>query len=101
LAGGTGHRADAQPDPAGHGRRAGAGGWAGASGPAPFAEGEQVRYDAPQPEVLEPVRPQAMSLKVVFEDEHLMVIDKPAGLVVHPAPGHADGTLVNALLAHV
>ena len=37
---------------------------------------------------------------MVFEDEHLIVIDKPAGLVVHPAPGHASGTLVNALIAH-
>jgi 23S rRNA pseudouridine1911/1915/1917 synthase len=39
-------------------------------------------------------------LKIVFEDEHLLVIDKPAGLVVHPAAGHESGTLVNALLAH-
>ena len=37
---------------------------------------------------------------MLFEDEHLIVLVKPAGLVVHPAPGHADGTLVNALLAH-
>jgi 23S rRNA pseudouridine1911/1915/1917 synthase len=39
-------------------------------------------------------------LRVVFEDEHLVVVDKPPGLVVHPAAGHDDGTLVNALLAH-
>jgi 23S rRNA pseudouridine1911/1915/1917 synthase len=39
-------------------------------------------------------------LRVVFEDAHLVVVDKPAGLVVHPAAGHDDGTLVNALLAH-
>lgn len=44
--------------------------------------------------------PQAMALAVVFEDAHLLVIDKPAGLVVHPAPGHWQGTLLNALLAH-
>ena len=43
---------------------------------------------------------QAMDLAVVFEDRHLIVIDKPAGLVVHPAPGTPDNTLVNALLAH-
>lgn len=43
--------------------------------------------------------PQAMSLNVVFEDAHLMVIDKPAGLVVHPAPGNWSGTLLNGLLA--
>ena len=47
-------------------------------------------------------RPQAeaIPLRVVYEDDRLMVIDKPAGLVTHPAPGHATGTLVNALLAH-
>lgn len=45
-------------------------------------------------------RPQAMNLSVVYEDDHLIVIDKPAGLVVHPAPGNPDQTLVNALLAH-
>lgn len=43
---------------------------------------------------------QDIALNVVFEDEHLIVVDKPAGLVVHPAAGHADGTLVNALLHH-
>ncbi len=41
---------------------------------------------------------EAISLDIVYEDEHLLVINKPAGLVVHPAAGHADGTLVNALL---
>jgi len=45
-------------------------------------------------------RPQPMALAVVFEDEHLMVIDKPAGLVVHPAAGNWSGTLLNGLLAH-
>jgi len=45
-------------------------------------------------------RPEAMALSTLFEDEHLMVIDKPAGLVVHPAAGHWGGTLLNALLAH-
>jgi 23S rRNA pseudouridine1911/1915/1917 synthase len=43
---------------------------------------------------------QDIPLRVVFEDEHLLVLDKPPGLVVHPAAGHEDGTLVNALLAH-
>jgi 23S rRNA pseudouridine1911/1915/1917 synthase len=43
---------------------------------------------------------QPIPLAIRFEDEHLIVLDKPAGLVVHPAPGNADGTLVNALLAH-
>lgn len=41
-----------------------------------------------------------LPLAIAFEDAHLIVIDKPAGLVVHPAPGHASGTLVNALLHH-
>jgi len=45
-------------------------------------------------------KPEAIDLSVLHEDEHLIVIDKAAGLVVHPAPGHAGGTLVNALLAH-
>lgn len=43
---------------------------------------------------------QAIDLVIAYEDEHLLVVDKPAGLVVHPAVGHADGTLVNALLHH-
>lgn len=49
-----------------------------------------------------PARPaaQAMALDILFEDRDLIVLDKPAGLVVHPAPGNADGTLVNGLLAH-
>lgn len=46
-------------------------------------------------------RPEPMPLDVVFEDEHLMVLDKPPGLVVHPAPGHWSGTLLNGLLAHL
>lgn len=45
-------------------------------------------------------RPQALPLAVLYEDEHLLVLDKPAGLVVHPAPGHWQGTLLNGLLAH-
>jgi 23S rRNA pseudouridine1911/1915/1917 synthase len=44
--------------------------------------------------------PQPMALNVVHEDEHLLVLDKPVGLVVHPAPGHWSGTLLNGLLAH-
>ncbi len=45
-------------------------------------------------------RPQALPLTVVYEDDDMIVVDKPAGLVVHPAPGNPEGTLVNALLAH-
>lgn len=46
------------------------------------------------------VEAEAISLRILYEDEVLLVIDKPAGIVVHPAPGHAQGTLVNALLHH-
>ena len=45
-------------------------------------------------------QPQAIPIDILFEDADLIVVDKPAGLVVHPAPGNQDGTLVNALLAH-
>jgi 23S rRNA pseudouridine1911/1915/1917 synthase len=45
-------------------------------------------------------QPQEMPLDVLYEDEHILVINKPMGVVVHPAAGHADGTLVNALLAY-
>jgi len=53
----------------------------------------------PPPAVTETL-PQDIPLQVLYEDSSLLVLDKPAGLVVHPAPGHADGTLVNALLHH-
>lgn len=47
-----------------------------------------------------PVEPEAIPLQILFEDEHLIAVNKPAGMVVHPAPGHRSGTFVNALLAH-
>ncbi|MGX9962906.1 RluA family pseudouridine synthase [Roseomonas sp. F4] len=53
----------------------------------------------PPPEDAVP-QPQDIPLTILFEDRHLIVLDKPAGLVVHPAPGNRDGTLVNAVLAH-
>ena len=53
------------------------------------------------PETAPPIpQGQPIGLTIIFEDEHLIVIDKPAGLVVHPAPGNPDATLVNALIAH-
>ena len=53
------------------------------------------------PEVREtPIAAQEIPLEVCYEDADVIVVNKPKGLVVHPAPGHADGTLVNALLAH-
>jgi 23S rRNA pseudouridine1911/1915/1917 synthase len=62
-------------------------------------QGQTFVVILPQPEDATP-RAQAIPLDIRFEDAHLIVIDKPAGLVVHPAPGNPDGTLVNALLAH-
>lgn len=61
--------------------------------------GECFLVDVPEPEPAIP-RPEPIPLTVVFEDDSLIVIDKPAGLVVHPAAGNWTGTLVNALLAH-
>ena len=62
-------------------------------------EGDTITLVMPAAKPADPVG-QDIPLDVVFEDEHLIVIDKPAGLVVHPAGGHEDGTLVNALIAH-
>jgi 23S rRNA pseudouridine1911/1915/1917 synthase len=61
--------------------------------------GECFIIDIPEPEPAEPL-PQARDLDIVYEDNDLLVLNKPAGLVVHPAPGNPDNTLVNALLAH-
>ena len=61
--------------------------------------GETVEITLPPPEPAVPAG-EDIPLSVVFEDAHLIVIDKPAGLVVHPSAGHATGTLVNALIAH-
>ena len=61
--------------------------------------GDALTVEVPPPEPAEPAG-EKMDLAIVFEDEDLIVIDKPAGLVVHPAAGHASGTLVNALIAH-
>jgi 23S rRNA pseudouridine1911/1915/1917 synthase len=61
--------------------------------------GDTVAVDVPPPEPAEP-KAERIALNVVFEDADIIVIDKPAGLVVHPAAGHASGTLVNALIAH-
>ncbi len=58
-----------------------------------------VEVDEPEPRAAE-AAPQDIELSVLFEDEHLLVVDKPAGMVIHPAAGNPDGTLVNALLHH-
>ena len=60
--------------------------------------GSELRLDVPEPAPATPVAQPEIEVPVVYEDEDLLIVDKPAGLVVHPAPGHADGTLVNALL---
>ena len=61
--------------------------------------GDRVEWSIPDPEPLE-VKAEAIPLDVVFEDDCMIVVNKPPGMVVHPAPGHHSGTLVNALLAH-
>jgi 23S rRNA pseudouridine1911/1915/1917 synthase len=62
-------------------------------------EGDEVRGAIPEPEP-SALEPEPIPLRIVYEDEALLVIDKPAGLVVHPAPGHRSATLVHALLYH-
>src|SRR5688572_19429812 len=61
--------------------------------------GDAVVLTAPEPVEAEP-EPENIPLEVLFEDDHLIVVNKPAGMVVHPAPGSVRGTLVNALLYH-
>lgn len=61
-------------------------------------EGDLLEYELPQPEQLEP-SPEPIPLRILHDDADLVVIDKPAGMVVHPGPGHEKGTLVHALLA--
>ena len=61
--------------------------------------GEEIAVTLPEPEPIEAL-PQDIPLDVVYEDDDVIVVNKPVGLVVHPAPGHPDSTLVNALLYH-
>ena len=70
-----------------------------ASKSARLSGGEAVEVALPEPEAVEAL-PQDIPLDVAYEDGDVIVVNKPAGLVVHPAPGHPDGTLVNALLHH-
>ena len=60
--------------------------------------GEDVEFDPPagSPELA----PEEVDLRIAYQDDHLLVVDKPAGVVVHPSPGHATGTLVHGVLAH-
>jgi len=61
--------------------------------------GETLQIEIPPPAIIEAL-PEAIPLVILYEDSDLIVVDKPAGMVVHPAPGHVSGTLVNALLHH-
>jgi 23S rRNA pseudouridine1911/1915/1917 synthase len=61
--------------------------------------GERLVVTVPPPTEAAP-RPEAIDLDIVYEDDHMIVVNKPAGMPVHPGPGHAGRTLVNALLAH-
>jgi len=62
--------------------------------------GDLVQVNVPASRELSEVEAQDIPLTILYEDEDLIIVNKPSGLVVHPAPGHPDGTLVNALLAH-
>ncbi|MEM8613267.1 MAG: RluA family pseudouridine synthase [Cyanobacteria bacterium P01_H01_bin.105] len=63
------------------------------------SSGDWLQLTVPEIEPFE-LLPEAIPLDILYEDEHLLVVNKPAGMVVHPAPGHPNGTLVNAVLAH-
>tara|TARA_B100000212_G_C27377337_1_gene535315 strand:+ start:966 stop:1928 length:963 start_codon:yes stop_codon:yes gene_type:complete len=66
----------------------------------PLKNGDNIQIWLPPPEPLSYLGPEPMNLDILFEDDHIIVINKPSGLTVHPAPGHKSGTLVNGLLAH-
>lgn len=63
------------------------------------ALGDEISVDIPEPTELE-VEPQNIPLEIVYEDDDLLIVNKPQGMVVHPAPGNPDNTLVNAILYH-
>lgn len=65
----------------------------------PVKVGDRISVEIPEVAPLE-LQAQDIPLDILYEDDELLILNKPAGLVVHPAPGHPDGTLVNALLAH-
>ncbi len=66
----------------------------------PVRPGEEVEIEVPEPRAAT-IEAEEIPLAILYEDHHLLAIDKPPGLVVHPSPGHGSGTLVNALLHHV
>lgn len=62
-------------------------------------QGDKISLEIPPPAPLE-LKPESIPLNILYEDDQILILNKPSGLVVHPAPGHPDGTLVNAVLAH-
>lgn len=62
--------------------------------------GQEFQVEVPPPVAATP-EPEALPIRIIYQDEDLVVLDKPAGMVVHPAAGHSTGTLVNALLHHI
>lgn len=65
----------------------------------PVCYGDEIRMEVPEPQRLE-IAPEKMDLSILYEDEDVLVVDKPKGMVVHPAAGHTSHTLVNGLLYH-
>jgi 23S rRNA pseudouridine1911/1915/1917 synthase len=61
--------------------------------------GEELTLDVPESTAQEPLDPEDVGLRIAYEDDHLLVVDKPAGVVVHPSAGHGTGTLVHGVLA--
>ena len=66
----------------------------------PLKKGDNIQIWMPPPEPLIYLKPEKINLNILYEDEHIIVINKQSGLIVHPAPGHKSGTLVNGLLFH-
>ena len=62
-------------------------------------EDDEITLNVPDPIPLE-ILPEDIPLDIIYEDEDILIVNKPKGMVVHPAPGHTEGTLVNALLYH-
>lgn len=62
-------------------------------------EGDQIDIQIPEPEILD-IRPENIPLDILYEDDDILIVNKPKGMVVHPSPGHYNHTLVNAVLYH-
>ena len=62
-------------------------------------ENDEITVTIPEPEELD-IQPEDMNLEIYYEDADVLVVNKPRGMVVHPAPGHTSGTLVNGLMHH-